>query len=379
MNAQGALGKLKDKVSQAGSGSIGATEKDWNGFDVPSKKEGQKDIENPALNSQSLKKDKFDVAGIYIAQKPIGFCNSDYKMKLTVQKFAIEVNQDGKGITIYHSGVDKGMQPINCGSSYFENSWYDADISLYSKGTFFQLRPNNEYTLGGSVSYLDSIQYEGKPAKNNVKIEYISQLEPGVFVFHNLVRPVNGVTTCDGGSEIAGEKDPNQWSYITFNILAKEGKDVSKWTNEAIVKELKRQSDMRCGMILKDQASKSSLPAKYTKSFPNRPSDADLLAAVRKRAKDFGWIETITYVYPVGEWTDVKKAIGSGVPNTLVGRTLETIAVMKTPSGECAFETVYITMDNNYTQGSFQENYGSNKIYASSNGQLTPIDCGKTK
>jgi hypothetical protein len=374
-NAQGLLGKLKDKVGQAGTSGFGGGDIDWNGFPVATKKEGQKDIDNTKIDGTDYVKDKAGINGIYIAQKPIGVL-VDNKLDKTIQKFVIETSPDGQRIKLSHNAIGDRYKPFEYGQMYEHSEVYqEVYKKLAAQGVFFSFQA---ITVARDSRYTDSIQYEGKPAKNGVSLQFLSLLEPGVFVYHMLVSPKNGVTTCDGGSKIAGEEEPNQWNYITFNLLVKKGKDASKWTNEAIVKELKRQSDMHCAMQLGGYAANAKMPEKVT-GFKDEPANAALLKAAQGRAKEFGWKETVTSVYPTSEWANEYKLLGINQLNTLIARKMEINVIMKTPSGECAIETMVIRQDNIFTTGSTDEKFTGKPVYGYANGNLTPIDCAKTK
>jgi hypothetical protein len=378
--AQGLLGKLKDKVGQAGTAGFGGGEKDWNGFALPTEKDGQKDLLNTNLDGTSFSKDKLDISGVYVSQKAIGLSTDLSRgVEKTIQKFAVQASPDCKKIVFNHLGTNNiiknfYIKPIN------ENDPTAADLKLLEKGLILNAKFNNETEYSWSGVYTDSIDHQDKIAKNGRGLNYISMLEPGVFVMHELVRPKNGVTTCVGGSLFKDEPDKQAeyLKYYPFNLIYKKGKNISKWTKEAIVKELFRQSDLRCGIVLGGLAANATMPEKVT-GFKDEPSNADLLKAAQARAKAFGWKETIVSVYPISEWSNVIKPLSIQQLNTLVARDMNIVAVMKTPTGECAIETITVRMDNAYTVGSQTENYAGKKVYHWANGDLTPIDCSKTK
>jgi hypothetical protein len=376
--AQGFLKKLKDKAESA-VGNLGEGNKDWNGFALPNDKDGQKDLENTKLDGTTFTKDKLDISGIYVSQKAIGLSTDLSRgVERTIQKFAVQASPDCKKIVFTHLGTTNiiknfVVKPTN------ENDPTQTDLKMLEKGMFINAAFSNETEYRWSGVYTDSIDYQDKIAKNGRDLGYISMLEPGVFVMHELVRPVNGVTTCVGGSQFKSEADEQAkyLKYYPFNLIYKKGKSVSKWTKEAIVKELFRQSDVRCALWLGGLAANATMPDKVT--FKEEPSNADLLKAAQARAKEFGWKETIISVYPIKEWSNVIKPLGTQQLNTLIARDMNIVAVMKTPSGECAFETIVVRMDNAYTVGSQTENYAGKKVYHWANGDLTPIDCSKTK
>jgi hypothetical protein len=377
--AQGLFGKLKEKVGQAGTAGFGGGDKDWNGFALPTDKDGQKDLENAKLDGTTFTKDKLDISGIYVSQKAIGLSTDLSRgVERTIQKFAVQASPDCKKIVFTHLGTTNIIKnfivkPTN------ENDPTQTDLKMLEKGMFINAAFSNETEYSWSGVFTDSIDYQDKIAKNGRAFGYISMLEAGVFVMHELVRPVNGVTTCVGGSLFKDEADKQAayLKYYPFNLIYKKGKNVSKWTKEAIVKELLRQSDVRCAMVLGANAANATMPNKIT--FKEEPSNADLLKAAQARAKEFGWKETIISVYPIKEWSNVIKQVGPQLLNTLVAREMNIVAVMKTPSGECAFETIVVRMDNAYTVGTQIENYAGKKVYHWANGDLNPIDCSKIK
>jgi hypothetical protein len=366
------FGKIQDKVG------LGGSDTDWNGFPVATQKGGEKDIANTKIDGIALPADKLGINGIYIAQKPIAFLQNN-KLDKTIQKFSIELSSDGLYLTLKHNANNDYYKPYRFAPMSDDNEVYhEVAKQQASQGVYFSYENSTREAGYQNARYTDDVQYEGKAAKNGVPLEYLSLLEPGVFVFHKLVRPNNGVTTCEGGSKIVGEENPTNWEYITFNLLAKKGKDVSKWTNDAIVKELKRQSDVKCSSILGGNAANAKMPEKVT-GFKDEPSNADLLKAAQARAKQYGWKETVTAVYPTASWTNKYKLLGINQLNTLVSRQMEINVIMKTPKGECAIETMLIEQENVFTTGSTEEKFAGKPVYASGNGSLTPIDCSKTK
>ncbi|MBL7921923.1 MAG: hypothetical protein JNJ40_16530 [Bacteroidia bacterium] len=376
--AQGLLGKLKDKVGQAGTAGFGGGEKDWNGFALPAEKDGQKDLADTKLDGTTFTKDKLDISGIYISQKAIGL-SSDLSrgIEKTIQKFAVQASADYKKIVFTHTGMGniiKGfaIYPVN------EQDQTKADLKLLEKGIIHNLGFTSMSDYQVDAIFTDSIDYNEKPAKHGVSIKSnLSMLEPGVFVMHPFVSPKNGVTTCAGGSEFR-QYDENYAKYHHFNLVYKQGKNVSKWTNEAIIKELMKQSDLNCSLRLAGYAANATMPEKVT-GFKDEPTAAILLKAAQGRAKSFGWKETITAVYPTGEWRNEYKLLGVNQLNTLTARYLNTTVIMKTPSGECAIETMIMKQDNIFTTGSTDEKFTGKPIYGDSNGDLTPIGCEKTK
>lgn len=374
--AQGLLGKLKDKVGQ--SSGFGGADKDWNGFALPNEKDGQKDLADTKLDATTFTKDKLDISGIYISQKAIGL-SSDLSrgIEKTIQKFAVQASADYKKIVFTHSGMGniiKGfaIYPVN------ELDQTKTDLKLLEKGIIHNLGfiSLSEYKV--DAIFTDSIDYNEKPAKHGVSINAsMSMLEPGVFVMHPNVQPKNGVTTCAGGSEFKGYEE-NYAKYNHFNLIYKQGKNISKWTNEAIIKELMKQSDLNCSLRLAGYAANASMPEKVT-GFKDEPANPILLKAAQGRAKEFGWKETITAVYPTSEWRNEYKLLGVNQLNTLVRRYMDINVIMKTPSGECAIETMILAQDNIFTTGSTTENFTAKPVYGFSNGDLTPIGCDKTK
>ncbi|MGV3610504.1 MAG: hypothetical protein ACO1N0_06120 [Fluviicola sp.] len=373
--AQGVLGKLKEKTS---SGGIGGPEKDYTGWPLPNEAQGKKDMENTKLDATVFPTDKWGVNGIYISQKPLGSYHEFDKLDKTIQKYALTISEDGTKITLNHSAESKSFGPIQITPLQEGGSTGVANQALRSKGILFNMQITYETIDQTAVTFKDSTEYDGKTVSRGVSIQAgnFTMLEPGVFVFHPYARAKNGVTTCEGGSKLNGEE--HELKYNPFNLVYKKGKDVSKWTDQAIIAELFRQSDMFCQIVINADAANTEMPKKVT-GFKDEPKNADLLAAARARAKAFNWIETITAVYPIKEWSNIIEPKGNqGLP-TLTKRSMMVIAMMKTPKGECAIETIEIMQDNAYTVGSQAENFVGKPVFANSNGMLTPIDCKKMK
>ncbi|MFN5985070.1 MAG: hypothetical protein ACK476_15370 [Fluviicola sp.] len=378
-NAQGVLGKLKDKVGQTTSGGmLGAGESDYTGWPLPNEEQGKKDIENPKLEATTFATDQWGINGIYVSQKPFGAFHEMDKLDKTIQKFAVSISSDGKVITFSHSGHNQTLGALTALPLSEGGATEIIENSLLKKGIFFNRDVRFETSNSTTITFKDSTEYDGKIVSRGVQITscQITMLEPGVFVVHPYTGPKNGITTCDGGSKFNGSEE--ELKYNPFNLIYKKGKDVSKWSDAAIIKELYRLSDYRCSLMLSENAASAEMPKKIS-GFKDEPKNADLLAAARARAKEYKWIETITAVYPTNSWSNIIEPKGNQGLETLTGRTMWIVAIMKTPKGECAIELIGITQENAYTVGTQQENYAGKPIFASSNGQLTPIDCTKTK
>lgn len=362
--AQGVLGKLKEKSASGGGG------KDYNGVYLPDEKDGQKDLENTKLDGTVFTKDARGISGLYVAQKPIGLTNDAYRsIEKTVQKFAIQLNTEGDAITISHTGDSKPW--------VYKYAHTDENLlkGLKAQGMYFHLSNFGE-TSYREMAFTDSIEYDGKPVKESHRLEYLTMLEPGVFVWHPAVEPKNGVTTCAGGSTIVG--DEKYIKYNPFNLIYLKGKDVSKWTDAAIIKELLRQSDVNCSIKINGWSANAEMPKKVT-GFKDEPTNADLLKAANGRAKEWNWVETIVSVYPIAGWENYYEEIGPQALRTLTKRFMRINVNMKTPSGECAIEEMVICQENVFTAGTLTENFKGKPVFGFSNGNLTPIDCKKMK
>lgn len=363
--SQGALNKLKEKT--AGGGGAG---KDYNGYCLPSDKDGQKDLENTKLDGTVFTKDARGISGLYVSQKPIGLTNDGYRsIEKTVQKFAVQVSPEGDAITVSHTGDSKPW--------IYKYAHTDEALlkGLKTQGMYFNLSNFGETSYRENV-FLDSIENNGAPAKEAHSLEYLTMLEPGVFVFHPAVEPLNGVTTCAGGSKIVGNE--NYIKYNPFNLVYLKGKDVSKWNDAAIIKELLRQSDVNCSTKLNGWAANAEMPKKVT-GFKDEPTNADLLKAANGRAKEWNWVETIVSVYPIASWENYYENVGPNQIRTLTKRFMKINVNMKTPNGECAIEEMMICQENVYTAGTLTENFKGKPVFGYSNGMLTPIDCKKMK
>lgn len=375
--AQGGLNKLKEKATSGLSG-MGGVEKDYTGWPLPNEAQGAKDMENTKLDATVFPKDKWGVNGIYVSQKPLGAYHEFDKLDKTIQKYALTISDDGTKITLNHSAESKSLGPILITPHQEGGSSGVGNQGMRNKGLLFNMHVGYETIDQTTVAFKDSTEYDGKIVNNGVRIGAgsFSMLEPGVFVFHPYARAKNGVTTCEGGSMFNGEE--TELKYNPFNLVYKKGMDVSKWTDKAITAELFRQSDMYCQLVINANSANAEMPQKVS-GFKDEPKNADLLKAAQARAKEYNWIETITAVYPIKEWSNIIEPKGNQGLETLTKRSMLVVAMMKTPKGECAIETIEIMQENAYTVGSQAENFAGKPVFANSNGMLTPIDCKKMK
>jgi hypothetical protein len=134
----------------------------------------------------------------------------------------------------------------------------------------------------------------------------------------------------------------------------------------------------RCNFFLSGKLASVELKEKVS-GFKDEPTNAELLAAAQARAKQYGYKETISYVYPTTGWTNQYELLGLTALNTLTHRVMEIGVVFKDEKGVCSYEVMGIRQDNLFATGSLDENFKGQKVYTNYNGNLQPIDCTKAQ
>lgn len=235
--SQGFLGRLKDKVNNAATLSSASSEP------VPNEKEALKDIENKDLDSKYFTKDKYDISGIYISSKAFGLLNDNDRVVKSFRKFLIEF--DDKELTFQLSSRHTDNQYT--AFKYIMND--DVSRKLVGKNIFMKFVESSNNGFSRSTFFSDNLFQFGKSQLwkfdlNNVNL---TMLEPGVFVF----APSTGLKLVGKCGEARFlNNDDDEYKFHPFNLLYKPGKDVSKWTGEAIKKKLFELQLEHCNMDL---------------------------------------------------------------------------------------------------------------------------------
>lgn len=372
--AQGLLGKLKDKVSQtAGGGKAGD-------YFLPNAKAAQKDLETAELEKIDFSSDKTGLSGVYISQKEIGLYGEKGAFgppQKSIKKLAIQFSPTGKSITISSNLTKEGVKPLLIRSLFGGNVHEKLEAEMIKKKFFFQynMEEVDAASRAHELIYIDNLYQFGKEApfafdfKQNFTV-----LEPGVIVMHEYVR-MEDSKKCT--NPMFNNNSNDEYKTLPFNLLYKEGQNISKWTKEAIKAKLFEMAKTYCQLNNGTASASTQMPAKAA-AFKEQPTSAAMLKAVQNRAKQYGWKENVTLVYATGNWRNDIKPLGTNQLPTLVSRTHAGIAVLKDESG-CYIIPINITQDNAYTVGSMAENYAGKELYCSANSTPENIDCARAK
>jgi hypothetical protein len=361
VNAQGLLGKLKDKVNQTVSG----------GKSEGGKKESAKDSLDTTLDNLTYAKDSKNISGIYYSQKALSNTHeNEMGMSKTksYKKFLLEFNELKGIISLKSTDYNKiGVHEFGLRSEDWAKYLIKANHISYGRIN----AANNIY------SYKDIQTNFGKKETMDFALNdlYLTQLEPGIFAMHTLVVLVGGNASTCGKSEFSNNET---YSGQKFNLLYKSGADISKWTQEKITAKIFEMQENRCKIINGGLSSNASMPNKVA-GFKDEPTNSALLAAANLRAKNGQYKEKILNVYASSKWTNVYEFLGINSLRTLTKRNMQIAVAFKAPDGSCSFETMVIEQANNYTTGGINENFTGQPILAVANSSPNVIDCAKIK
>lgn len=374
-NAQGLLGKLKEKVGQTVGGGGKAGD-----YYLPNAKAAQKDLDTKDLEKIDFSADKTGYSGVYISQKDIGLYGEGgvrSPAQRSIKKLAIQFSATGKSFTISSNLTKEGLKPLLVRSLYGGNVHEKLEADMIKKKFFFQYETEgvDAESRAHELIYIDNLFQFGKedPFPFNFKQNF-TVLEPGVIVMHRYARMEDDKKCLE---PMFNDSSNDEYKTLPFNLLYKEGQDISKWTKEAIKNKLFEMAKTYCQINNGVRVDSNVMPPKAA-PFKDQPSTAALIKAVNDRAKKNGWKETCINAYATSGWNDVVKPLGNNQLPTLVGRTHAIIAVLKDATG-CYTMPIYVMQDNIYNVGSMSANYAGKAVYADSNSTAEPIDCAKSK
>lgn len=365
MQAQGLLGKLKEKTN-AKSNSNGNS------------KETEKDSLAQDLEKLSFKKDRNGLSGIYFFQKALVHNGNDQgwgPKQTKFKKVLVEVDADKGYIWMRTKNWEDGL----FGKLLFsmgDESWVKdlAKSNIMSGLDGSSVKENMRYHYLDLKKIVSDEKPEMKPFKmNNVSI---TLLEPGVFALHTSIKLEKSLKVCDGPSIINGEYLGEQ----TFNLIYKSGTDISKWTTQKIKERIFELALKRCQFFLADALAKNVMPNKLN-GFKDEPSNAAILKAAQERALQYKYAETVDYVYSTSAWINIYENIWNGnvVLRTLTKRRMNFVVSYKKEGSKCYFEEMTLEQPNTYTAGTIEEKFGTNAVYVSGNQGLRAVDCSKVK
>jgi hypothetical protein len=273
-NTQGLLGKLKNKVGQvpAGGGKAGD-------HYLPSEKEAKKDLETTSLEKMDFSADKTGISGVYISQKDIGYYGDDGTRRAplkSIKKFAVQLSESGKSMTITSNLVKDGVKPLLIRTTFGGDNHEKLEAEMLKKKLYFQYSSDGtDYDMKASkLNYIDQVFQFGKdePWPFDFKQNF-TVLEPGVIVMHEYAR-MEDMKRCL--KPMFNNNDNNVYKNLPFNLLYKEGLDITKWTKQAIQDKLFELAKIYCQADKTTGESNRAMPVKVT-GFPGEPSNAALL------------------------------------------------------------------------------------------------------
>lgn len=337
------------------------------------------DSTSTVLESKTFTKDKYNIAGIYYSQKSLMYdARNDGEKNQTFKKFLLTYNEK-MGAIVFTNRLSTGLDY----SSHKYHTFFfgstgglEEKLVAYSKGVIV-----NEGGSSNSNSYYyydinrnSTYDVQKGIAKHTMASSHLTQLEPGVFAMHSLIVMEKSIKSCEGPSFYDSKDHIDQ----TFNLIFQAGKDISKWTQEAIKAKLFELRIKQCQIINGAEAANAELPKTVT-SIKDAPTKADMLTAAKARAAQYKYTETIKAVRLMQEWKGVYENLGPRGLRTLVARRTNFLVTMANEKGGCSYEIMILEQKNNYQIGSLIENYGGIKVEAVGNGPNTQIDCSKIK
>lgn len=365
IQAQGLLGKLKDKTS-ANSNSKGNS------------KETEKDSLAQDLEKLTFKNDRNGLSGIYYFQNPLIHNGNDQgwgPKQTKFKKVLVEVDADKGYVWMRTRNWEDGLFGkllFSMGSESWVKDLAKSNIMSGLDGSSAQENMRYHYLDWRKMTSTEKA--EMKPFEmNNVQI---SLLEPNVFVLHTSIKLNKSLKVCEGPSFINGEYLDEQ----NFNLVYKAGTDVKKWTVQKIKERIFELALQRCQFFLADAIAKNAMPNKIN-SFKDEPSNSAILKAAQERAAYYKYAETVDYVYPTGAWINMYENIwnGNAFVRTLTKRRMNFVVSYKKEGTKCYYEEMTLEQPNTFTAGTLEEKFGTNGVFVSANMGLKALDCSKVK
>lgn len=372
--AQGRLGKkLLDKASGTSSPS-GTT---YSSGDL---KKAAADSTDALLDGKAkeLKADPYGFNGIYYANTLIGLVSDDQSNVFIGKKFLVEFNDKQKSISLksryaYEANDRAKFVPA---ATFIINrdgqDYFSIHQKTASKKQYFE---SFDHVANGNYQYLDFMgktdlqgnAVKGDPYANSFK-QHALQYAPGILVIF------------ESGTAYQ-YKDPeyikqNQFRSLVVLYKAEKQAEALKITTMEMHEFLKTFLVERNKLADQASSDNNTLPKKVAAA--QAPSQKDMMDAVKKRAADYGWKETLVYCYTTSEWLPRFEPVGRDLLNTLTGRTIAIVAVFKKADGSCAFMNMTLEQLNSYgTPGNLKENY-TTPVRDYANSGLEGISCDKS-
>lgn len=336
------------------------------------------DSTSTVLESKTYTKDKYNISGIYYSQKPLMYnARNGGEKNQTFKKFLLTFNDKMNTIEFTNrlsTGMDYSDHQYHT-FRYGNNDARDLRIAAFNKGVFSNMTGNygSEFYYYYDKNTYRTYDATNGIAKYTVSSGHLTQLEPGVFAMHSLILLENSIESCGGPKFYEPTYDEQ-----SFNLIYQAGKDISKWTPDAIKARIFELRIRDCEIYNGVYLSQNDLPKTLT-TIKDAPTKAELMAAVKARAAEYNYTQTIKDVRLMEEWNGKYELLGLTALRTLTARTMEVVVIMTNETGSCTFETMKLIQFNNYQTGSLEENYGNAKIKVIANGPNTLIECAKVK
>lgn len=366
--AQGLLGKLGEKLGGGGKGKEVSMEKDL-----------EKDSLSTVLESKTPKSDSRNMSGVYYAKYPIRV-GKDNKFSYS-KKVLIELYESSGDIGISTRRTyegDKDVQHLYYSPKPGTPDYFPITNSKKLGHYLIDgIKPNIYSQLGSDYYAMETnILDFNKPADSEVVSSgwsfnhpYILELEEGVIVIAQLDYIVDANTPAK--YKVLQEKG-------SYNLFYKKDKadKVKSWTDAQVWDKCKAFFDKYMDAYRKADDERNALP-KPVAAFKDLPSNADLVAATKKRMEEMPYYRNreLVYVYPVVSWENIYENIGY-LGKTLTYRQMQIIAVFKY-GDKCQYARLLIRQDNSYRGGSSIESWVGNQVFCSGDQQLEDIKCEK--
>lgn len=374
--AQGKLSKLKEKAMGAVAGTGGANSY-YTNADI---KQAAEDSSNTFLDekAKSVAKDQYGFSGIYFANCIIGLNSDDQSKVYPVKKLLVEFNDKEKSISLksrYAYESSDRSKFVAPAAFMINRDGYDMFSINKKTSAGKQFFESYNHVTNNSYNYLDF------SVKQDLQGNYV-QGDPFAATFANYaMQYAPGILVVFKGSGSMGLNSPtyldeNQLHSVVVLYQADKKDVASKITAREIFEWYQKMTPERSKLMDQQSSDSNVLPKKVAAA--QAPSQQDMVNAVKKRMKDYGWKETLVYCYTTSEWLPRYELVGRDALNTLTGRTIAIVAVFKKTDGSCAFMNMTLEQLNNYgTPGNLKENYVTPPSDYANSG-LEGISCDKS-
>lgn len=376
LQAQGLLGKLKDKVGQAGTSSSGG------GLSKGQEKAALEDSADVFLDNKTFAKDAKGISGIYYSKTVVTGMNDDMTGNKFIKKFLVTYD-DAEALLTLNTRYSyetkdrtKFIKPATFGYRGGNKSREYAIIKGIGKLYYEEGSMDNQYLMHTSYNSTEDLQ--GKIIKNEEgfleKWSSVSILEyaPGILLVYDNDYSGSSVR------EDAKEREKRQFKKATILYKKEAAAEASKITDKMVDNAFFDFSvKYNKGEI--EYSKKNNTLKPELASFKEKPSKADLMASVQSYMTKGNWEEKLVTAYPVDSWRNVNELLGLTALNTLTHRTMNCVVVVKKPNGDCEFYDWVIKQENAFATGSLEEKFAGKPLLFNGLIPWGEIDCAKVK